>query len=924
MYACQCHEMFLPDNKTRHGFFLGDGAGVGKGRQLAGLIKGNCAQGRFKAVWLSASADLALDAHRDLTDIGAEILPQYRLTDQSYDPIEFQMGVMFVTYSALVTHSSTSGASRLQQLIDWCGGKDFEGCLLFDECHRAKNLVPKGAGAKPTKCSVAVVELQQALPLARVVYCSATGVTEPHNLAYMTRLGLWGEDTQFEDFETFSAAVLTGGVGMMEVISMAMKRSGSYICRTLSYGGATFETEETCNSKAQICQYDEATTVWQQLRTELLEALPALFQYFPRHRRPAAALSDSDSDSDFDGDPSERPLKLPFKCTKQMAEGILLRYYWGAHQRFFRGLCISLKVDRAVEITRQALAEDKSVVIGLQSTGEAGTARELKAKGDLDSFVSPPAHTLTRVVHKLFPLPPIPNSDCEMKPPDEPQSRKIKHAVTPIKLSKHVMCARKRGRAVWMGDDSSSEDITFESLGSQDRSVSNYPTAPLRCETPARYRPATKRRLVDSDSDMSSWDDGDNDVAESKYPKCSLVDLVDGGVNPNNETVEEWGGQIVLNSNSNISDSNSNTTRVVLPIAVLKTAHPPGPNTESGPTEPQAVTNYRACKAAQESRLKRVLDLNLPENPLDRLIDTLGGANGIAEMTGRNQRVIRGQDGILEATERTLSNIEERELFMQGVKRVAIISDAASTGVSLHADRRYGNPQRRVHITLELPWSADKAIQQLGRSHRANQSSAPQYFLLISPQGGERRFAAAVAKRLESLGALLQGDRQCTVGAKNMSISDFNFDTKYGRQALRSVEKVLRREGCGPGEGPELRLDLAEAMVARLNERRDSQVRKPRQAWTVSSITFSAAAALWLEDAGITSRKSVGMFLNRLLGVPTEPQRMIFDCFASMLEKVIVPDNFRCVVLCCFARISLTTTMYTHADYSGSQAKQHI
>jgi len=109
--------------------------------------------------------------------------------------------------------------------------------------------------------------------------------------------------------------------------------------------------------------------------------------------------------------------------------------------------------------------------------------------------------------------------------------------------------------------------------------------------------------------------------------------------------------------------------------------------------------------------------LRLPNSVLDRLIHELGGSDKVAEMTGRQGGLVRDGDKVRHEVRRVSegarnkANLYEREQFNSGKKLVAIISEAASAGISLHADKRVpasrgrddvreisgGKPTRRRH-----------------------------------------------------------------------------------------------------------------------------------------------------------------------------------------------------------------------------------
>ena len=66
LHIGQCHAQTSGGSGARAGFLLADGAGVGKGRTQAAAILDTWLQGHQRAVWVSASADLLVEARRDL------------------------------------------------------------------------------------------------------------------------------------------------------------------------------------------------------------------------------------------------------------------------------------------------------------------------------------------------------------------------------------------------------------------------------------------------------------------------------------------------------------------------------------------------------------------------------------------------------------------------------------------------------------------------------------------------------------------------------------------------------------------------------------------------------------------------------------------------------------------------------------------
>lgn len=149
VYALQRFSGPPLDGGYKAGFFLGDGAGVGKGRQISALVKEMWRKGTRRILWLSHCKDLREDARRDMVDCDITVPSSTRKPASVTKKVkidvwpggnkavptikgkvenEFKEGVFFATYQLLI--AGTGGVGKATKKFAKCAPR-MTGCALW-------------------------------------------------------------------------------------------------------------------------------------------------------------------------------------------------------------------------------------------------------------------------------------------------------------------------------------------------------------------------------------------------------------------------------------------------------------------------------------------------------------------------------------------------------------------------------------------------------------------------------------------------------------------------------------------------------------------------------------------------------------------------------------------------------------------------
>eukprot|EP00913_Durusdinium_trenchii_P013902 g13051.t1 len=611
----------------------------------------------------------------------------------------------------------------------------------------------------------------------------------------MSRLGVWGAGTAFDTFHDFKNAIVSNGVAAMEMFAMNMKAIGAMSCRALAYVGTEFELQQNGMTQAVRGTQKLLTAFKTFIHSKDLKETyrKHFFRKMQQKKAPVSLSSECFHPRSEDG---QEPA-LSRKNSKELKEEDeeedfvikrLWQFYWGAQQRFFKALCNSAKVPAACVAAQEAVEKGQQVVISIWGTGEA------RSRVKMDKLREETAGRVT--------LESVSDGITEVEVKQQDTMASIASCLyANLSLKSKVSIAGKQVPQLSRLVQADGKRVNR----SEDTSRLEDRNGPMAIRAPTKVVSA---RAPDSDEPVS-MELADDDLGE----RVVVSKVLEGPPSLRRAELEGWHVK-------KINDKPVGKIRVAMirqrmkkgtslsfqdpviddhlsgPAMVVEPLPQNGSLAESGCQRHCSIVSNTIRHFINSCFLSKgpegeeeTQHLNLPPNALDDLLDRLGGLKKVAEMSGRSHRIKRRKDGSLAWVARCEdgrpelrcladgANLVEQVLFQKGSKKICVVTEVASAGISLHADRRQATqdfqPPRRLMISLELPWGADKASRQ----HAALKKPRP--------LGGEVRFNSAIARRMKLLGAVTKGDRMTSMGGvADQAMTDFDVNNAYGLRAL--------------------------------------------------------------------------------------------------------------------------------------------
>lgn len=438
VYAGQAHQSMLPmaegDTPIRRGFFIGDGTGVGKGREIAGIILDNFLQGRKKAVWVSEKAKLITDAKRDWKGLGQDANQIFNLGKvKTGESVGAGDGILFATYDTMKegksqqeavaaggfargesvrvtvdgaqaagtiagkakkggvypvdledgtrvevkpdsierTGGSASLVSRLDQIVEWVG-EDFDGVIAFDESHGMGNAVPmKGKRGDKKPSDKALAGLDLQSRLPNA------------RIVYVSATGA----TEVSNLAYAERLGLWGrGTAFASVSKFIndMMAGGIAAMEVVARDMKAMGSYIARNLSYDGVEYTRLEHVLDQTQRENYDTIAEAWQVILNNFNAALEATEADG----------------------RARGQAYSALWGSQQRIFNQVITSMQTPSVIKAIEKDLAEGRQVLIQLTNTNEAQQEKALGKQtkdDDLDDLDMSPKQSVIDLVERSFP-----------------------------------------------------------------------------------------------------------------------------------------------------------------------------------------------------------------------------------------------------------------------------------------------------------------------------------------------------------------------------------------------------------------------------------------------------------------------------------------------------------------------------------------